>query len=72
MVDLIQGLDGDRPAQQKQFYDLEDLASVLRWSVVALTDLASRTKNPLDSLELTKVCVCTADSRTGKGSQPCE
>ncbi|WP_416739058.1 hypothetical protein ACM1ZW_19510 [Pseudomonas sp. NFX71] len=56
MTDLIQGLDGPRTAQQELFYDLEDLASVIRWSIIELSDLASRTKAPLDSLNLSKLC----------------
>ncbi|TWC27676.1 MULTISPECIES: hypothetical protein [unclassified Pseudomonas] len=55
MADLIQGLDGPRTAQQELFYDLEDLASVIRWSVIELTDLASRAKTPPDALALAKV-----------------
>lgn len=37
MDDLIQGLDGPRTAQQELFYDLEDAAAVIGWSVVELT-----------------------------------
>jgi hypothetical protein len=44
MKALIQGLDGRRTAQQALFYDLEDAAAVIGWSVVELTALAPAAK----------------------------
>lgn len=42
MSDLITGLDGPRTAQQELFYGLEDAAAIISWSVIELTDMASR------------------------------
>lgn len=63
MADLMRGLDGPRTPQQELFYDLEDLASVIRWSVIELSDLASRSKTPRDSLNLSKVCALLTAER---------
>ncbi len=42
MADLIKGLDGPRTAQQELFYGLEDSAAIISWSVIELTDMASK------------------------------
>lgn len=44
MADLMEDLDGPRTAQQELFYDLEDAASVIAWSVAELTAMAGLEK----------------------------
>ncbi|MEW5714695.1 hypothetical protein SAMN04490186_3880 [Pseudomonas grimontii] len=56
MKELIQGLDGPRTAQQELFYDLEDAAAVIGWSVMELTTLAASDKAPNDTMALQKIC----------------
>jgi hypothetical protein len=64
MTDLMKGLDGVRTPQQELFYDLEDLAAVIRWSIVELTDVASRAKTTRDAFELRRVCqILTTEQR---------
>ena len=56
MKELIQGLDGPRTAKQELFYDLEDAAAVIGWSVVELTALANSSRTPSEAVALMKVC----------------
>jgi hypothetical protein len=56
MDELIQGLDGPRTAQQELFYDLEDAAAVIGWSVVELTAMAAGAKTPAQAVALMKIC----------------
>ena len=56
MEELIQGLDGPRTAQQELFYDLEDAAAVIGWSVVELTALAACGRTPGEAVALMKIC----------------
>jgi DNA-binding Xre family transcriptional regulator len=56
MKELIQGLDGPRTAQQELFYDLEDAAAVIGWSVMELTTLAANGKASSDTMALQKIC----------------
>lgn len=56
MDELIKGLDGPRTAQQELFYDLEDAAAVIGWSVVELTTLAASGRTPDEAVELMKIC----------------
>ncbi|MDR9875311.1 hypothetical protein RJC98_08965 [Pseudomonas allii] len=60
MKELIQGLDGPRTAQQELFYDLEDAAAVIGWSVVELTALAASGRTPDEVLALMKICALLA------------
>lgn len=60
MEELIQGLDGPRTAQQELFYDLEDAAAVIGWSVVELTALAASGKTPGEAVVLMKICALLA------------
>ncbi|WP_017254756.1 hypothetical protein [Pseudomonas tolaasii] len=53
---VIRDLDGPRTAQQALFYDLEDAAAVIGWSVVELTAMASAGKTPDEVAALMKVC----------------
>jgi malonyl CoA-acyl carrier protein transacylase len=53
---LIHDLDGPRTAQQELFYDLEDAAAMLGWSVVELTAMAASGKTPDEVATLVKVC----------------
>ncbi|SDO60921.1 hypothetical protein SAMN04489798_3397 [Pseudomonas arsenicoxydans] len=55
MADLIKGLDGPRTAQQELFYGLEDSAAILGWSVIELTDTASKS-NESQSAFFMKIC----------------
>ena len=57
MPDLIEGLDGPRTAQQELFYDLEDAAAVIGWSMIELTRMASVGKTPDEAIALIKICV---------------
>ncbi len=61
MEELIQGLDGPRTAQQELFYDLEDAAAVIGWSVMELTALAANGNTPSDAACLMKVCALLAN-----------
>ncbi|AUG08160.1 hypothetical protein [Pseudomonas sp. S09G 359] len=56
MDTLIRDLDGPRTAQQELFYDLEDAAAMIGWSVVELTAMAARGKTPDEVATLMKVC----------------
>lgn len=56
MKELIQGLDGPRTAQQELFYDLEDAAAVIGWSVMELTTLAANGNASSDTMALLKIC----------------
>lgn len=56
MKELIQGLDGPRTAQQELFYDLEDAAAVIGWSVMELTTLAANGNASNDTMALQKIC----------------
>ncbi|CAI2797548.1 MULTISPECIES: hypothetical protein [Pseudomonas fluorescens group] len=60
MDDLIQGLDGPRTAQQELFYDLEDAAAVIGWSVVELTAMAGSDRTPDEAVALMKICALLA------------
>jgi hypothetical protein len=60
MKDLIQGLDGPRTAQQELFYDLEDAAAVIGWSVVELTAMAANAKTPDEAVALMKISALLA------------
>ncbi|WP_426115957.1 hypothetical protein [Pseudomonas sp. DSP3-2-2] len=42
MTDDMQGLDGERTAQQELFFDLEDSGAILGWSAVELDSIALR------------------------------
>ena len=56
MDELIRGLDGPRTAQQELFYDLEDAAAVIGWSVVELTALSASASTPAQAVSLMKIC----------------
>lgn len=56
MPELIEGLDGPRTAQQELFYDLEDAAAVIGWSMIELTRMASMGKTPDQAIALIKIC----------------
>lgn len=56
MEELIQGLDGPRTAQQALFYDLEDAAAIIGWSVIELTTLATHGRTPDEAQSLLKIC----------------
>ncbi|QHF45104.1 hypothetical protein PspS35_15430 [Pseudomonas sp. S35] len=56
MKELIQGLDGPRTAQQELFYDLEDAAAVIGWSVMELTALAANGRAPNEAAALMRIC----------------
>ncbi|MCK6189154.1 hypothetical protein [Pseudomonas sp. EYE_354] len=56
MNELIQGLDGPRTAQQELFYDLEDAAAMMGWSVMELTRIAQSNEAPGEAEALLKVC----------------
>lgn len=60
MDELIQGLDGPRTAQQELFYDLEDAAAVIGWSVVQLTAMAGSSGTPDEAVALMKLCALLA------------
>jgi hypothetical protein len=55
MEGLIKGLNGPRTAQQELFYDLEDAAAVIGWSVVELTAMAGKDTAPSDAVALMKI-----------------
>lgn len=46
MADLMNKLDGPRTAQQELFYDLEDAAAMIAWSVNELTAIAGINRSP--------------------------
>ncbi|WP_460135921.1 hypothetical protein [Pseudomonas sp. S1_E04] len=56
MERLIQGLDGPRTAQQELFYDLEDAATVIGWSVTELTTMAANDRTSAEAVALMKLC----------------
>lgn len=60
MDELIQGLDGPRTAQQALFYDLEDAAAVIGWSVVELTAFAANGRMPSEASALMKISALLA------------
>jgi hypothetical protein len=55
MAGLIEDLDGPRTAQQQLFYDLEDAASVIAWSVAELTAMAGVAKSSGEAIVLMKM-----------------
>lgn len=63
MADLIKGLDGPRTAQQELFYDLEDAAAVISWSVAELTSMAGRDKSPDQAIALMKISALMKDQQ---------
>ncbi|WP_339441337.1 hypothetical protein [Pseudomonas proteolytica] len=60
MADLIERLDGPRTAQQELFYDLEDAAAVIAWSVSELTAIAGVDRSPDEAIALMKICALLA------------
>ncbi|WP_226457000.1 hypothetical protein [Pseudomonas sp. AF03-9] len=60
MADLMEKLDGPRTAQQELFYDLEDAAAVIAWSVNALTASAGIDRSPDQAIALMKLCALLA------------
>ena len=68
MDDLIQGLDGPRTAQQELFYDLEDAAAVIGWSVVELTAMAASGRTPDEAVTLMKICALLAAQQEKMGA----
>lgn len=72
MEDLIQGLDGPRTAQQELFYDLEDAAAVIGWSVVELTAMAAAAKMPGEAVAMMKVCALLAAQQEKIGGYAAE
>lgn len=52
----MQELDGPRTAQQELFFDLEDAAAILGWSVSELTASAERSTAPQEAILLMKMC----------------
>lgn len=60
MADLIERLDGPRTAQQELFYDLEDAAAVIAWSVSELTAIAGVDRSPNEAIALMKMCALLA------------
>lgn len=68
MNELIQGLDGPRTAQQELFYDLEDAAAVIGWSVVELTAMAERSTAAHEAAMLLKICALLTAQHTKMGT----
>lgn len=60
MADLMEKLDGPRTAQQELFYDLEDAAAVIAWSVSELTAIAGIDRSPDEAIALMKMCTLLA------------
>ncbi|AOE79446.1 hypothetical protein A7318_12830 [Pseudomonas lurida] len=60
MDELMQGLDGPRTAQQELFFDLEDAAAIIGWSVIELTAMAASGRTPNESVTLMKICALLA------------
>lgn len=60
MEKLIPGLDGPRTAQQELFYDLDDAAAVVGWSVVELTALAASAQTPEGAVAMMKIVALLA------------
>ena len=60
MADLIERLNGPRTAQQELFYDLEDAAAVIAWSVNELTAIAGIDRSPDEAIALMKMCALRA------------
>ncbi|MEB0106158.1 hypothetical protein [Pseudomonas sp. MH9.3] len=55
MAGLMEDLDGPRTAQQELFYDLEDAASVIAWSVAELNAIAGIAKSSDEAIALMKM-----------------
>lgn len=72
MDDLIQGLDGPRTAQQELFYDLEDAAAVIGWSVVELTAMAASGRTPDETVTLMRICALLAAQQEKMGAYASE
>lgn len=68
MDELIKGLDGPRTAQQELFYDLEDAAALMGWSVVELTALAASGRTPDEAVALMKICALLAAQQEKMGA----
>lgn len=68
MDELIKGLEGPRTAQQELFYDLEDAAAVMGWSVVELTALAASGRTPDEAVALMKICALLAAQQEKMGA----
>lgn len=60
MADLMEKLDGPRTAQQELFYDLEDAAAVIAWSVSELNAIAGINRSPDEAIALMKMCALLA------------
>lgn len=60
MAKLMEKLDGPRTAQQELFYDLEDAAAVIAWSVSELTAIAGVDRSPDEAIALMKMCALLA------------
>ena len=67
MKELIQGLHGPRTAQQELFYDLEDAAAVIGWSVVELTAIAASGGTSGEAVVLMKICALLAAQQEKMG-----
>ncbi len=64
---LIRDLDGPRTAQQELFYDLEDAAAVMGWSVMELTAMAANGRTPDEVAQLMKICALLASQQENIG-----
>lgn len=64
---LIRDLDGPRTAQQELFYDLEDAAAVMGWSVMELTAMAANGRTPDEVARLMKICALLASQQENIG-----
>ena len=60
MANLMEKLEGPRTAQQELFYDLEDAAAVIAWSVSELTAIAGINRSPNETIALMKMCALLA------------
>lgn len=60
MTDLMERLDGPRTAHQELFYDLEDAAAIIAWSVSELTAIAGIDRSPDEAIALMKMCALLA------------
>lgn len=60
MAELMEKLDGPRTAQQELFYDLEDAAALIAWSVSELTTIAGVDRSPDEAIALMKMCALLA------------
>ncbi|MBF6030849.1 hypothetical protein ICY20_24165 [Pseudomonas sp. P115] len=72
MQELIQGLDGARTAQQELFYDLEDVAAVIGWSIVELKAIAASARTPVEAVALMKICGLLAVQKEKMGAYAAE